>query len=260
MGLREMAAAAAGPGDSEAGWVDSDQRPTPPAAEPLPDIEYTQPIVDVEPVQVHVAWARVMRDVTSIRKDRVADIKTDKGGYRFNFRGIDQVLNAVGPALRRHGVMVTPVHIDATYGNAGRMRDVQVTVTYEIRGPLGDTMPAMSVGEGLDAGERGTPKALTTAYRNMLIVALAIPTEDPKMDPDVVDLRREETPTVRPSTYRDEIADPRTSLARLRQISSELKQHNVASAMVVNEVGDDETLWNMYVRVVGERRAAGESS
>ncbi len=259
MGLREDAAATEHGGAYFTPGDVREARAAVAAAEPLPDIEYTDPIVDVEQVPVHVAWARVMRDVRSIRKDRVADIKTEKGGYRFNFRGIDQVLNAVGPALRRHGVMVVPVDIDASYGPAGRMRDVQVKVRYEIRGPRGDTMPAMSVGEGLDAGERGTPKALTTAYRNMLIVALAIPTEDPRMDPDVVDLRREDPAAVKPGPYRDEIVDPRTSSARLRQLYGEIKQHRIAAAMVVNENGDDEALGALYLRVVEERRAAGDA-
>ena len=225
----------------------------------LPDVEYTDPITDVEAVAAHTAWLRVMRDVKSIRKAATAKIQTDKGGYSFNYRGIDMVLNAVGPALRRHGVAVLPVKVDATYGQAGRMRDVQVTVTYRITGPRGDFIEVQSVGEGLDAGERGTPKALTTAYRNMLIVALAIPTEDPKMDPDVMDLRREEPITADPAKYRDEILNPRTSMPRLRAIRAELIDHRIAASVVVNEVGDDEALKDLYTRVVNERRESGET-
>jgi len=226
------------------------------APEPLPDIEYTDPILDVDQVPVHIAWIRVMRDVKAVRKDKVADIKTEKGGYRFNFRGIDQVLNAVGPALRRHGVTVLPIGIELTR-SGGRMTESLVKVSYEITGPMGDTKHVASAGEGLDVGERGLAKALTTAYRNMLIVALTIPTDDPKMDPDVVDMRREEPVTADPNAYRDEITDPRTSLARLRQIYGELAQHRIAGVIVLNEVGDDEALGKLYQRVVAERRAAG---
>jgi hypothetical protein len=222
----------------------------------LPDIEYTDPIADVEMVPVHIAWTRVMRDVKAVRKDRVADIKTDKGGYRFNFRGIDQVLNAVGPALRRHGVTVLPVDIDLTR-SGGRMTESLVKVTYEITGPMADTKLVKSAGEGLDVGERGLAKALATAYRNMLIVALTIPTDDPKLDPDAVNVQREELPAANPNAYRDEIVDPRTSIRRLQQIYGELRQHRVSGALVVNEHGDDETLADLYTRVVAERRASG---
>lgn len=253
MGLKEDAAAAPVPGEAypDAAAVALD-------VGKLPDVEYTEPIIDVEQVPAHVAWLRVMRDVKSIRKSATASIRSEKGSYSFNYRGIDMVLNAVGPALRRHGVAVLPVKVESTYNTAGRMRDVQVTVTYRITGPLGDFIEVQSVGEGLDAGERGTPKALTTAYRNMLIVALAIPTEDPKMDPDVMDLRREEPVTADPAKYRDEILNPRTSLLRLRAIRAEIIDHRIAASPVVNEVGDDEALKDLYTRVVQERREAGD--
>jgi hypothetical protein len=254
VGLRQDAAAAGATPAAVAEALDEHRAEI--AAEPLPDIEYTDPIVDVDQVPVHIAWIRAMRDVRSVRKDKVADIKTDKGGYRFNFRGIDQVLNAVGPALRRHGVFVLPVSIDLTR-SPGRMTESLVKVTYEITGPMGDSKHVASAGEGLDVGERGLAKALTTAYRNMLIVALTIPTDDPKMDPDVVDMRREEPVAADPNAYRDEITDPRTSLGRLRQIYGELGQHRIAGAMVINEVGDDEVLGKLYQRIVTERRAAG---
>jgi hypothetical protein len=254
MGLREDAASAAVASEPAAA-VDGHRAAVQP--EPLPDIEYSDPITDVDQVPVHIAWIRVMRDVKAVRKDKVADIKTDKGGYRFNFRGIDQVLNAVGPALRRHGVMVLPVDVDVKQAGQ-RMRETLVKVTYEITGPMGDVKHVASSGEGLDVGERGLAKALTTAYRNLLIVALTIPTDDPKMDPDVVDVRREEPITADPNAYRDEITDPHTSLGRLRQIYGELGQHRVAGAMVMNEVGDDEVLGKLYQRVVAERRAAAE--
>ena len=253
MGLREDAASAA----TASTTVDAvDEHRAAITPEPLPDIEYTDPITDVEQVPVHIAWIRAMRDVKAVRKDKVADIKTDKGGYRFNFRGIDQVLNAVGPALRRHGVMVLPIGIDLTR-SGGRMTESLVKVSYEITGPMGDVKHVSSAGEGLDVGERGLAKALATAYRNMLIVALTIPTDDPKMDPDVVNVQREEPVAADPNAYRDEIVDPRTSLARLRQVYGELSQHRIAGAVVVNEVGDDEPLGKLYQRIVAERRAAG---
>lgn len=253
MGLREEAARTAAP---NAPAEPGPERHAGIAPEPLPDVEYTDPILDVDQVPVHIAWIRVMRDVKAVRKDKVADIKTDKGGYRFNFRGIDQVLNAVGPALRRHGVMVLPTKIEVKQAGQ-RMRETLVEVSYEITGPTGDTKHVASAGEGLDVGERGLAKALTTAYRNMLIVALTIPTDDPKLDPDMVNVQREEPIAADPNVYRDEITHPHTSLSRLRQIYGELAQHRIAGAVVVNEVGDDEPLGKLYQRIVAERRAAG---
>ncbi|MFI6819760.1 ERF family protein [Micromonospora sp. NPDC050187] len=252
MSLRDRVAADAA--DQPNTWADPAPAGQVDEPDELPDIEYTAPIVDVDPVAVHVAWARVMRDVKSIAKSARAEIKTEKSSYRFNFRGIDMVLNAVGPALRRHGVMVIPVKTEATYGTSGRMRDVQVRVTYEIRGPLGDVIIAQSVGEGLDTGERGTTKALTTAYRNFLTTALTIPTEDPKVDPDRVNLEREET-RFNPLTYRDEALNTRTTVSRLSQMIQELRALGRGGELVQNEHGDEEKIGNLLLRVRKERTA-----
>jgi hypothetical protein len=228
---------------------------------PLPDIEYTGEIALVESVPVHVAWARVMADVQSIRKDRTAEVKTTKSSYRFRFRGIDDVLNAVGPALRRHGVLVMPAKVEASYGRAssaagGGMRECTATVTYRITGPAGDSMEAQSIGEGLDTSDKATVKACTQAYRVLLIHALTIPTG---LDPDRTQLERGEQPVPRPVDYRDEIADPHTSLGRLRQIRTELASHRMLAVVVTNEAGDEETLDAMVVRIGQARRQAGDS-
>lgn len=51
---------------------------------------------------IHEALAHVMQDVQAVRKGEL----NKHGGYAF--RGIDAVVNAVGPALRAHGVIVAP--------------------------------------------------------------------------------------------------------------------------------------------------------
>lgn len=228
-------------------------------SEELPDIEYTGAITDVDVVPVHTAWSRVMADVQSVGKgDRFS--ATGQGTYQY--RGVDRVLNAVGPALRRHGVMVIPVATEANYrdvltSNNKKMRECTVTVTYSIRGPKGDEMPAQSCGESMDTGDKGTTKACTVAYRNFLIIALSIPTRDPRLDAEASNHERAGQAGPTPAEYRDEIADPRTSLGRLRQIRAELRQHNGGSAVVVNEVGDDEQLLAMCERI-GRQRSGSE--
>lgn len=262
--LRTRAAAAAQPADGTdagPGWPARAEPVEPAELEP---VDYdSNAITDAEVVAVHVAWARVMADVQSIRKDQVAKVETAKSSYRYNFRGVDKVFNAVGPALRRHGVMVLPVKVDTVYGRAtsaggGGMRECTVTVTYRIIGPAGDYLEVQSAGEGLDTSDKATVKAMTMAYRNLLVNGLTVPTEDPKLDPDRVHLERGEQPLPRATDYRDEVADPRTSLNRLRQIRSELRQHGLATTVVVNESGDDEALLAMCERIGRQRAEAGE--
>lgn len=225
---------------------------------PLPDVSYDgNPITDAATVPVHVAWARVMADVQSISK---ADRRDDTGG-RYNFRGVDRVINAVGPALRRHGVLVLPARIVAkeyreTRTSGGKaMEDCTVTVEWLIVGPAGDQLPPVqSAGQANDTGDKATAKAMSVAQRVLFLAALQIPTQDPDVDRGH---ERGERPVPKAADYRDEILDPSTSVARLRAIRVELHRHGLAEREVVNEVGDDEPLGALLVRI-GTERSGGQ--
>jgi len=132
---------------------------------------------------VHEAWAKVMADVQALGKNS----RVDSGPARFNFRGVDDVMNAVGPVLRNHGVSVVPVSVthvpeDVTTTKGSKMRNVTVTVTYAINGPSGDSMPGAAAGEAADSGDKATPKAMSVAFRTFLLQSLCLPTDEP--DPD----------------------------------------------------------------------------
>ncbi|HEY0935889.1 MAG TPA: ERF family protein [Trebonia sp.] len=126
--------------------------------------------------------ARVMVDVDHVGKD----------GYNkaqnFNFRGIDAVLNRVGPAFRAHGIVPKPMLKKVTYENilVGEKRTPMtrctVKVKYRFKGPAGDFEDVTVPGEAFDSGDKGTAKAMSVAYRIALIQLLALPTTEP--DPD----------------------------------------------------------------------------
>lgn len=131
---------------------------------------------------VQDALSAVMGDVQAVRK---GDRNTQQG---FNFRGIDSVVNAVGPALRKHGLVFAPSRVvsieheryDTAKGTS--MDGVTVVVEYTITGPEGDSMTAAAAGQASDSGDKAVPKAMSVAYRTVLLQALCIPTDEP--DPD----------------------------------------------------------------------------
>lgn len=138
-------------------------------------------------VSVVEALAHVMEDVQAVRKgDRNEQ-------QNFNFRGIDAVVNAVGPALRKHGVVAVPVAVDPRFESyqsrqGAQMRNCTLKVTWRFYGPAGDHIEAETLGEAADAGDKSTPKAASVAYRTLLLQALCIPTDDP--DPDATTAER----------------------------------------------------------------------
>lgn len=134
------------------------------------------------------ALSAVMADVRAVAKK---ERNTSQGGG-FYFRGIDAVVNAVGPALRTHGVVVTPHldHIDRREGRTskgGTLNYVAVIVTYTFTGPAGDTMTATVPGEAFDSGDKATAKAMSVAFRTCLLQALTLPTDEADPDADVYD-------------------------------------------------------------------------
>lgn len=132
---------------------------------------------------VQQAWAAVMAEVRELGKDQ----QHNSPGARFNFRGVDDVMNAVGPALRRHQVAVVPTGVNlqtrATQTSTGKAaQEALVMVTYAIHGPAGDSMAGGSAGGAMDSGDKGVPKAMSVAFRTFLLQSLCLPTHD--TDPD----------------------------------------------------------------------------
>lgn len=139
------------------------------------------PLVDKSFPSIEECLAKVAEDVREVRKSG------HNSSQNFNFRGIDAVVNAVGPAFRRHGVvclpMVEDLRLEPMPLSGGKQATrVVVTVRYRFHGPNRDHLDAVSVGEAFDMGDKATAKAMSVAYRTCLLQALTIPTDDP--DPD----------------------------------------------------------------------------
>ena len=149
----------------------------------------TDPQATKQPTIVE-ALSAVMGDVQSVRKGD----RNQTQGYQF--RGIDAVVNAVGPAFRKHGIVCVPVLEDVAYNTVevgqkrSVMRECTVRVRYVFHGPAGDTIECVSIGEAMDSGDKATPKAMSVAYRVALLQALTIPTDE--ADPDSQSYERSE--------------------------------------------------------------------
>lgn len=145
---------------------------------------------------VFEAWNRVMRDVQAVRKDSY------NSGQKFNFRGIDAVMNAVGPALREHGVTVVPLarsnEVERyTTKNGGQMANRTVEMAFRVYGPAGDSFMGTAFGEAADSGDKAMTKAESVALRTFLLQSLMIPTDDP--DPDAESHERVASAPPRPA-------------------------------------------------------------
>lgn len=227
-----------------------------PAPDPMADYEPGEGDPDMVPV--HLAWLRVRKDVRAIAKG-----EEYKGGTtRFNFRGVDTVVNCFGPVTLRHGVNVLPVQVDASYrdtttSKGNKMRECTVRVSWLIVGPKGDTLPLLQTqGEALDSADKGTAKAQSVALRVLLLTGGLTPTHD--ADPDTSYIERgNDAPARSAESYRDEILNKKTSQGRLQQIGYELGNLRMLNSRVQNETGEMETLDALGQRIYKERTGGG---
>lgn len=154
-------------------------------------LETTETDATVYVPTVFEAWNRVMDEVQFISKE------SRNAQQGFNFRGIDAVMGAVGPALRKHGVTVVPIVIDDSserYETAkgGKMVNRTVKMQFTVYGPRGDHFGGITYGEAADSGDKAMTKAESVALRTFLLQALMIPTDDP--DPDSESHERASSP------------------------------------------------------------------
>lgn len=143
------------------------------------------------PLGVHKAIAAVSAAIgkVGIGKTRRNDEQ------RFNFRGIDDVLNALSPLLAEHGLVIVPrvterQLVESKTGSGKPLWKVSLRVDYHLIAVAdGSREVATTYGEAMDMADKATNKALSAAYKYLAIQIFAIPVEgtpdadaDPAMD------------------------------------------------------------------------------
>jgi hypothetical protein len=126
--------------------------------------------------------AAVMRDIGSVGKDQK---NTAQG---FKFRGIDQFVNSLHPALVKHEVFMAPRCVSEEHelkevtrgsGKQGVDKHVTILMEYDFFAEDGSKVTIGPIpAEGLDSGDKATNKALSAALKYALIQTFSVPTED----------------------------------------------------------------------------------
>lgn len=132
---------------------------------------------------IHRKIIEVMKRVSHVGKN---DFNEQQ---KYPFRGIDGVLNAVGPAMREVGVFAVPRVVESSVARVlsttdKAMRESTVRIEYTFYAEDGSSITAVVPGESLDTGDKGMAKALSVAFRIVLIQIFALPTQEPTTDHD----------------------------------------------------------------------------
>ena len=143
-------------------------------------IETVPPAPDVQNVpQIFLAIPAIMGELSAVKKGKT----TQEGARRFAYRGIDDVMNAMWPLLSKHKVFVVPEVIDqqreerqTTKGGTLLYSILRIRFTFYAAD--GSSIQAVTVGEGMDSGDKASNKAMAVALKYALFQTFCIPTEE----------------------------------------------------------------------------------
>ena len=133
------------------------------------------------------AIAGVMRDVGAVAKEKEFESPIGKKG-NYMFRGIDDVMNALHPAMVNNKIFVVPEILEqireTRTSNSGAQMQVSICkIRYTFFAEDGSSVYAIVIGEGMDTGDKATNKAMSIAFKYACFQVFCIPTEE-MQDPD----------------------------------------------------------------------------
>ena len=131
---------------------------------------------------IYRSIAGVIADVGAVGKDK------ENKQQGFKFRSIDDVYNALHPALAKNKVVIVPniLSRDVNELQTARgtvMHHVICTIKFTFFAEDGSSIESTLVGEALDTGDKATNKAMAIAYKYACFQVFCIPTSD-MADPD----------------------------------------------------------------------------
>lgn len=136
----------------------------------------------METKKIYTAIVEIMDDIKSIGKDRYNKMQS------YSFRGIDDVYNALQPALIKRKVFCVPTvksvkREDGVSAKGTPLKYTVVDVDYEFTSAEDCSSVKISMsGEAMDSGDKSLNKALSAAYKYACFQLFCIPTENESHD------------------------------------------------------------------------------
>ncbi len=165
--------------------------------------------------------------------------KNTQQGY--NFRGIDDVLNALSSALVEAGLVILPRCTERTVveretAKGGTLFNVTCRVEFDLVSTEdGSKHTVCTFGEAMDSADKATNKAMSAAYKYLALLVFCIPTEaTPETDADYT------THDVAPKKKQNPSVVEWTKHANQAPTADDLRKVAKAGAKVFQEAQDRE--------------------
>lgn len=127
-------------------------------------------------------YAAINAVQTDLNKEGITKNRKNQQ-QNYNFRGIDDVYNALSPLLSKHGLCILPRILSRTCDerqtkSGGSMFYVTVEAEFDfVCAKDGSRHVCRTFGEAMDSADKATNKAMSAAYKYAAFQAFAIPTE-----------------------------------------------------------------------------------
>ena len=131
----------------------------------------------------------IYETITAVMEEIGAIGKNSKNNQQnFMYRGIDAVMNALSPAFVKHRLFIVPEVLEQKReerqtNKGGNLIYSICRVKYTFYAEDGSSLTAVTIGEGMDSGDKATNKAMSIAFKYACFQVFCIPTEEMK-DPD----------------------------------------------------------------------------
>lgn len=132
--------------------------------------------------KIYPAILGVMEDVGAIEKEQY------NSQQRFRYRGVDDVMNALHPSMTKHRIFVAPEVMEQEREERSSAKGNNLIysickIRFRFYAEDGSYIDAVTVGEGMDSGDKATNKAMAIAFKYACFQVFCIPTDEMK-DPD----------------------------------------------------------------------------
>lgn len=134
-----------------------------------------------EGTKIFEAIPKIMGELEAIARDKRGD------GLRYQYRGIDDIYNALAPLMAKYGVFTAPEvlkeeRFERQSKSGGAITHTILHIRYRFFASDGSFFDTVLIGESMDSGDKSANKAESAAHKYALTQVFAIRTQDVEAD------------------------------------------------------------------------------
>lgn len=199
-------------------------------------------------MNIYESICKVMEDVGAIGKD-----KKNTSGSPFMYRGVDDVMNALNPAMVKNKIFVVPEVLEQSREDRTTNRGNSIIysicrIKYTFYAEDGSNVAAVVIGEAFDTGDKATNKAMSIAFKYACFQVFCIPTEemqDPDAESHELAKNKDESAGNKPDNQKKEKKVSRTDL--INEFNSEILRTGKSLGFFLEQAGVTEV---RYIKTV----------